>query len=133
MSLGYKYPYGYFYRSSSNLVDVNGNYYGSYFKIPVFLDTIILNNLSGRIWNGNYLIERNGIKYTLIPGEERPILAEPGDSFRFLIENGKSSNSLYNYQIGFRFANIYGDIELSESSQSVSESSSVSSSSSSIV
>jgi len=115
------YPYGYFYRSSTDLTDASGNYNGNAFKIPLFLDTVILDGFSGSITSGNIILEKNSEKrYSLSVGAERELLVEPGDSFRILIEDGDASNLLYNYQLGFRDAQKSGDIEISESSSSSS-------------
>lgn len=123
-----KYPYGFFYQSTTNLIDVYGNYSGASFKLPAFLDTVILNALSGNI-SGDIVLVKNGEhqyplisgveierRYPLILGIERELVAEPGDTFRLVIENGDPSNSLYAYQIGFRFMERYGEIEVSDSS-----------------
>jgi hypothetical protein len=113
------YPHGYFQRSDSNLVDPFGNYIGNSFKVPAFLDTVILDGFSGNITFGNIVLEKNGNKrYPLSIGVEREVVAEPGDSFRLLVENGEFFNSLYSYQIGFRYAEREGDIEVSESTLS---------------
>lgn len=118
------YPYGFFFNSSTDLTDGAGNYGGSNFKIPAFLDTVMLDNLSGNIVSGDFILEKNGDKrYALILGEEREILAEPGDYFRLLIENGNASNLLYSYQLGFRDAGRTGNIEISESSATITTSS----------
>jgi len=113
------YPYGFFYRSSTDLTDASGNYEGNYFKIPAFLDTVMLDSFAGNLVSGNFVLEKNGVKrYSLSLGVEREMLVEPGDSLRLLIENGDASNVLYNYQLGFRYAEREGDIEVSESSSS---------------
>lgn len=113
------YPYGFFFRSSTDLTDGSGNYAGNSFKIPAFLDTVLLDSFSGNIVAGNFVLEKNGTqRYPISLGTEREILVEPGDSFRLLIESGDASNVVYNYQLGFRYAGREDGIELSETSQS---------------
>lgn len=123
------YPYGYIFQSSTNLIDFFGNYDGVSFKIPAFMDTVILHGFVGSIAVGDMFIEKNSDKkYSIEIGVEREIVAEPGDSFKFIVENGLVFNHLYGYQIGFRYANRGGDIEISESSIELESSSSYSSS-----
>jgi len=113
------YPYGFFFRSDTDLTDISGNYTGNSFKIPVFLDTVILDDFAGNLVAGNCVLEKNGTKrYSLTIGTEREILVEPGDEFSLLIIDGDASNVLYNYQLGFRNAGRDGDIEISDSSTS---------------
>jgi len=115
------YPYGFFKRSNVNLTNGSGNYTGSIFYVPAFLDTVILDGFSGNIVSGNFILEKNGSKrYPITIGLEKNVLVEPGDYFRLLLENGHASNVLYNYQIGFRYQGITDNIEISESSSSSS-------------
>lgn len=111
------YPYGFFFRSDTDLTDASGNYSGDSFKVPAFLDTVMLDSFAGNLIAGNFVLERNGSqRYSLELGIEREILVEPGDSFRLLIENGNSSNVFYNFQLGFRYTGRTDDLEVSDSS-----------------
>jgi hypothetical protein len=97
------YPYGFFYSSENNLVNIFGNYSGSLFKLPAFLNKAKLDNFSGNLNSGYMAILKNDTnEYIIEPGNEIDVVAEPGDSFRFVIVGGDPLNYLYSYQIGFR-------------------------------
>ena len=120
------YPYGYFASSKTNLTDASGNYVGSEFKVPAFLNAVVLDNFSGNIVSGELIVLRNGTdNYHVELGVERDILVEPGDSFRFIVRHSDPSNIIYTYQLGLRYSKEYEKepIELSESSVTVSTSS----------
>lgn len=111
-----KYPYGFFYKSVSTMTDANGNFSGSVFKIPAFLDTVVLEGFSGKLDAGQFIIEKNGrFDYPIEPSVEIPLLIEPEDSFQLKIIDGVNTNILTSYQIGMRYS---GQQDLFESSSS---------------
>ena len=114
------YPYGYTDGSVSNLTDVQGDYLSPYFKVPAYLNAVILDGVSSNAL-GRYFVRRNnGPDVEVQIGVERDLALGPNDIIQFYVKGETSLNEIYSYSLGFRYDPLYANPDFSSSLSSSS-------------